>query len=251
MISNFLAFCSVNKIKTNAKIQISWEKNKAMPSPERKGPCERHKVISGTCLLRSWVESSHITWDHFYCFLQYLKFKDAQPDFIFFEMLSCFTSSSHLRASAPSQLSMLDIFAARKPFLIAHKDTEQCVLQRPLVWSHLQHWLSPYNSLPALCRSHLQLHPFPQTRLPLPRAPFIHSDVWDPWADGLATILFVLFLFLTLCLHLFSGSQHSQLHGNSSCESSWLPVFISSMALSRSISLYNDLRTNFTPFFSL
>lgn len=72
------------------------------------------------------LESTHITWDNFYCLFQYFKFMihHSNLSFFFFEILFCFISSSCLRASSPSQLPVLNIFAAGKPFLIVHMDAD-------------------------------------------------------------------------------------------------------------------------------
>lgn len=42
--------------------------------------------------------------------------------------------------------------------------------------------------------------------------PSSHSDFREPWADGLGATSNV--FFLTVCLHPFSGNQHSQPHAN-------------------------------------
>lgn len=77
-ISNSLAFCSVNKIKTHTKIQIVG-KDKIMPPPEWKVPYAWQKIMSDTHLLRSLLamESTHVTWDKFYSLFQYLKFNNT------------------------------------------------------------------------------------------------------------------------------------------------------------------------------
>lgn len=100
---------------------MAWER-----SPERKGPCAWHKIMSGTHFLRHcWpLESTHITWDNFYCLFQYFKFMIYLSNLSFLRYCFFFISSSCLRASSPPQLPMLNICVVGKPFLIVHMDTD-------------------------------------------------------------------------------------------------------------------------------
>lgn len=133
------------------------------------------------------LESTHITWNNFYCLFQNLKFMIHHSNLSFLRY--CFISSSCLRASPPPQLPVLSIFAEGEPFLIVHMDTDLChAWNCAALAAFLQHNL------------HLTEMPSATTALPSGMTVVVQSSLiphwlWKLWGE-MTLVLAALSVFL-------------------------------------------------------